>query len=416
MTLTGKMPLVSPLDPYLLREDFPLLKERSEAYLDSAASAQKPEIVLRSMDDFYRRHYANVHRSVYALAEEATAAYEGARERVARFLTAEGEDVIFTRSATSALNLVASSYERGPGAALGPKDVIVVTELEHHSNLVPWLELARRSGAQMHAIPVDDQGELDLSALDAIARQGNVRLLAYGLISNVLGTINPARELSRWAREQGAYVVIDAAQAAPHQPLDVQRLDCDFLAMTAHKLGGPTGIGALWGRRALLEEWPPYEYGGHMISKVTLEGATWAHPPGKFEAGTPPIAEAVGFAAALDYLEGIGLERVHPHERILLEHALARLEPLDVILYGPAAERRAGIVSFSVPGVHPHDVAQILGYQGVCIRAGHHCAQPLMQRLGVQATNRASFWLYTTLEDVDRLADGLAEVRRIFGA
>lgn len=401
------------LDPYLVKQDFPLLA-RDVAYLDSAATAQKPKRVIEAMDDFYRHHYATVHRAVYELSVDATTRYEAARARVASFLNARPEEVIFTRSATGALNLVAGSYERGPGQALGPRDVIVTTELEHHSNYVPFQQLARRKQAQLGLIPVDEQGELQLDALDGLSKLGPVRLVSLSVVSNALGTINPVKEVVAWARAQGAIVVLDAAQAAPHLPLDVAALDCDFLALSAHKLGGPSGVGALYGRQQLLSEWPPYEYGGGMIARVGRDESSFAQVPYKFEAGTPPIAEAVGFAAALDYLDEVGLDAVSAHEKSLVEYALERLDQPTVSLYGPPPERRSGIVSFSVTGVHPHDVAQVLDSSGVAVRGGHHCAQPLMRRLGLAATTRASFWLYSTEEDVDRLADGVAAVRRTF--
>jgi cysteine desulfurase/selenocysteine lyase len=401
-----------PLDPYRLKADFPLLT-RDVAYLDSASTAQKPEVVLEAMDDLYRHHYANVHRSVYGLAVEATAAYEGARQQVAGFLGGSAEELVFTRSATGALNLLARSL--GEGLTWSPGDLVVVSELEHHSNLVPWQQLAKRMGVSLAAIPVNETGELQLDALEAIANSGHVRILAIGAVANALGTVNPLGELTRWAHSEGALVVVDAAQAAPHRRLDVTALDCDFLALSAHKLGGPSGVGALWGRQELLETLPPYEFGGEMISRVSIEDATWARVPQKFEAGTPPIAEAVGFGAAVTYLETVGIEAVEAHERALLDYALERLTLPGITLLGPAPERRSGIVAFTVEGVHPHDVAQVLDDAGVCVRAGHHCAQPLLERLGLQATTRASFWLYTTPDDIDRLAVGLARVQKLFG-
>jgi cysteine desulfurase/selenocysteine lyase len=292
--------------------------------------------------------------------------------------------------------------------------VIVTTELEHHSNYVPWQQLAKRKRAKLAVIPVDANGELQLEALSGLASLGHVRLVSLSVVSNALGTVNPVKEVIAWAREQGAVVVLDAAQAAPHRRLDVQELDCDFLALSAHKLGGPSGVGALYGRRELLAAWPPAEYGGGMIARVDRNETSFAEAPYKFEAGTPAIAEAVAFAAALDYLDAIGLDAVSNHERSLVEYALAELDHPTLSLYGPPPSRRSGIVSFNVQGVHPHDVAQILDSQGVAVRAGHHCAQPLMRRLGLQATTRASFWLYSTREDVDRLVRGLEKVRRTF--
>jgi cysteine desulfurase / selenocysteine lyase len=405
------------LDARAVRADFPIFEQamngRPLAYLDSSNSSQKPRQVLDAMRDFYETSYANVHRAVYELGERATAGYEGAREKVRAFVNAEStREVIFTRSATSALNTVAYAWGL---EHLGPGDVVVVTELEHHSNYVPWQFIARRTGAQFVAIPADEQGELRLDSLDEIAAQGTVKLLAFGYVNNSLGTVNPVERLTAWAREQGALVVVDACQAAPHRPVDVQALGCDFLAFTGHKMCGPTGIGVLWGRRELLERMQPFEYGGEMIRKVSLEQTTWNELPHKFEAGTPPIAQAVGLGAAIDYLSEIGLDRIDAHEAELTEHALERLgdEP-GVALHGPPAERRGGIVSFTVEGVHPHDVAEILGAQGVAVRAGHHCTQPLMTRLGVPATTRASFYLYTVPEEIDLLVDGLRAVKRTF--
>ena len=400
------------LDARALRADFPIL-EQGIAYLDSSNSAQKPRQVLDAMRDFYETSYANVHRAVYELGERATAAYEGARDTVTAFINAESRrEVVFTRSATSALNTVAYAWGL---ENLGPGDVVCVTELEHHSNFVPWQFVAKRTGSHFAAIPADENGELRLDALDEIASRGRLRVVALGHVNNSLGTVNPLSDLLGWAREQGAISVVDACQAAPHRPIDVQALGADFLAFTGHKMCGPTGIGVLWGRAELLQRMQPFELGGEMIRTVSLERTTWNELPHKFEAGTPPIAQAVGLGAAIDYLSEIGLERIEAHEADLTEYAIARLsdEP-GVAVLGPPAERRGGIVSFTVEGVHPHDVAQILGAQGVAVRAGHHCTQPLMTRLGVPATTRASFYLYTLREEVDRLVDGLAAVRETF--
>jgi cysteine desulfurase/selenocysteine lyase len=406
------------LDAEKLRADFPIFEQlihgKRLAYLDSAVTAQKPRQVLDAMRDFYETSYANVHRGVYTLSERATAAFEGAREKVRAFVNApSSREVIFTRNATEGLNLVAYAWGF---ANLGPGDLVVVTELEHHSNFVPWQYVAKRTGAGFRMIRLTESGELDLGDLEAIAGEGDVRIVANNLVSNSLGTINPVEKLAAWAHEHGAIMVVDAAQAAPHRRIDVQALGCDFLAFSAHKLCGPTGVGALWGRRELLEAMEPFNLGGHMIRKVRFEETTWGELPHKFEAGTSPIAEAVGFGAAIDYLEGVGLEAIEEHERELAAYALERLGELDwVRLYGPPPERRAGIVSFNVDGIHPHDVAQILDLEGVAIRAGHHCCQPLMTKLGVAATNRASFYLYTAQEEVDRLVDGLHRVREVLG-
>ncbi len=410
---------VSPtLNVQELRADFAVFDElvngRPFAYLDSASSTQKPRQVLDAMREFYEHSYANVHRGVYTLAERATAGYEGAREKVRAFVNASSNrEVIFTRSATEALNLVAYAWGL---ENLGPGDVVVVTELEHHANFVPWQFIAKRTGAQFAHIPIDDLGELQLDALDELATRGNVKVVANNLVSNTLGTINPVEKLADWAHEQGAIMVVDAAQAAPHRPIDVQALGCDFLAFSSHKLCGPTGIGALWGRRELLEEMQPFNLGGEMIRSVALDRTSWNELPYKFEAGTPPIAEAYGFGVAIDYVSAIGLEAIERHEHELLVQTMDLLAEIPGIhVFGPPAERRAGIVSFELDGVHPHDVAQILDWEGVAVRAGHHCTQPLMTRLGVAATSRASFYLYTLPEDVDRLAAGLHKVKETFG-
>jgi cysteine desulfurase/selenocysteine lyase len=370
--------------------------------------------MLDAMREFYETSYGNVHRGVYALSERATAAFEGAREKVRAFANApSAREVIFTRNATEGLNLVAYAWGL---VNLGPGDLVVVSELEHHSNFVPWQYVAKRTGAGFRMIPLTESGELDLDALEGIARDGNVKVVANNLVSNAIGTINPVEKLARWAHEQGAIMVVDAAQAAPHKRVDVQALDCDFLAFSAHKLCGPSGVGALWGRAELLEAMEPFNLGGHMIRKVRFEETTWGELPHKFEAGTSPIAEAVGFGAAVDYLSRIGLEAIEQHEQELAASALEKLGDIPgVTLYGPAPDRRAGIVSFNVDDVHPHDVAQVLDMDGVAIRAGHHCCQPLMAKLGVAATNRASFYLYTIPEEVDRLAKGVHRAKKLLG-
>src|SRR5918911_259797 len=363
------------------------------------------------MRDFYETSYANVHRGVYYLAEQATAGYEGARETIGRFINApSSREVIFTRNATEGINLVAYAWGL---PNLGPGDLVLVTELEHHSNFVPWQYVARRTGADFRMIPLDEQGELRLDELDGFE---NVKVVASGYVSNSLGTINPVERLSAWAHERGAIAVCDAAQAAPHLKVDVQALGVDFLAISGHKMCGPSGIGALWGRGELLLEMEPFLTGGHMISSVRLEKTTWGELPHKFEAGTAPMAEAVGLGAAIDYLSAVGFDAIAAHEHELAGYALGRLSEIPgITVYGPPADRRAGIVSFNVEGIHPDDVAQILDMQGVAIRAGHHCCQPLMQKLGVAATNRASFYLYTVREEIDQLVDGLHTVRKVFG-
>jgi cysteine desulfurase / selenocysteine lyase len=406
------------LDVQRVRADFPYLEElvngKPMAFLDSAASTQKPRQVLDAMHDFYAHRYANVHRGVYKLAERATEGYEGAREKVRAFVNApSAREIVFTRSATEGINLVAYAWGL---ENLGPGDVVVITELEHHSNFVPWQFVANRTGASFRHIPIDDAGELQLDALDEIAASGNVKIVANNLVSNSLGTINPVEKLAAWAHEQGAIMVVDAAQAAPHRAIDVQALGCDFLAISSHKLCGPSGVGALWGRAELLERMSPFNLGGEMIRSVSLDRTSWNELPYKFEAGTPAIAEAFGFGVAIDYLSEIGLDAIERHEHELTEYALGKLAELDwVRVFGPPVERRAGIVSFDVAGVHPHDVAQILDWEGVAVRAGHHCTQPLMSRLGVAATTRASFYLYTIPEEVDRLVEGLHKVKQHLG-
>jgi cysteine desulfurase/selenocysteine lyase len=406
------------LDAQKLRADFPILAQEINgkplAYLDSAVTSQKPRQVLDAMTNFYETAYANVHRGVYSLAERATEGFEGAREKVARFVNApSSRELIFTRNATEGLNLVAYAWGL---TNLGPGDLVVVSELEHHSNFVPWQYIAKRTGAGFRMIPLTESGELDLEALEGIASEGRVKVVATNYVSNALGTINPVDRLASWAHERDAIMVVDAAQAAPHLAIDVQAIGCDFLAFSAHKMCGPSGVGALWGRRELLEKMEPFNLGGHMIRKVQFEETTWGDLPHKFEAGTSPIAEAVGFGAAVDYLKTVGLDAIEQYEHELVAYALERIQDVPgIVLYGPAPERRAGIVSFNIEGVHPHDVAQVLDWEGVAIRAGHHCCQPLMHRLGVAATNRASFYLYTLPEEIDRLAEGLLRVRKVFG-
>jgi cysteine desulfurase/selenocysteine lyase len=401
------------LDAQKLRADFPIFEQlvhgKPLAYLDSAVTSQKPRQVLDALLNFYETSYGNVHRGVYWLSERATAEFEAARDKVRGFVNApSAKEIIFTRNATEALNLVAYAWGWDN---LGPGDTVVVTELEHHANFVPFQFIAQRTGASFKAIPIDDAGELQLDALDGLAAEGNIKLVAVGLISNSLGTINPVEKIAAWAHEQGAVMVVDAAQAAPHKAIDVQALGADFLAISAHKMCGPSGVGALWGKAELLEAMSPFNLGGQMIRQVRMEKTTWNELPYKFEAGTPPMAEAVGFGAAVDYLTAIGLDAIEEHEHELAAYALDRLGELDwITTYGPPADRRAGIVSFNVDGIHPHDVAQILDWEGIAIRAGHHCAQPLMAKLGVAATNRASFYLYTVRDEIDRLVDGLRKV------
>ena len=414
MAVTAK---TAKLDARALRADFPIFEQQIHgkplAFLDSAASSQKPRQMLDAMTEFYSTSYANVHRGVYVLAERATAALEGAREKVRAFVNApDVREIIFVRNATEAINLVAYAWGL---ENLGPGDLVVVTELEHHSNFVPWQFIAGKTGAELALIPLTESGELDLSSLAEIAGRGNVKVVATNQVSNSLGTINPVERLVAWAHEQGAIFVCDAAQSAPHMAIDVQAMGADFVAISGHKMCGPSGVGALWGRSELLLAMQPFLTGGHMISSVRADKTTWGELPHKFEAGTAPMAEAVGLGAAIDYLNAIGLDAIHEHEQELAVCALGRLADVPgITLYGPPAERRAGIVSFNIDGIHPHDVAQILDMQGVAIRAGHHCCQPLMQKLGVAATNRASFYLYTVQEEIDQLVDGLATVHKVF--
>jgi cysteine desulfurase/selenocysteine lyase len=405
------------LNAHAVRADFPifeqLIHDKPLAFLDSAASSQKPRQMLDAMTTFYETSYANVHRGVYVLAERATAALEGAREKVRALVNApDAREIIFVRNATEAINLVAYSWGMNN---LGPGDIVIVSELEHHSNFVPWQYVAGKTGASIRMLPLTDDGELDLSKLDELARAGNVKVVATNHVSNSIGTINPVEKLVTWAHEHGAIFVCDGAQSTPHLKIDVQQLGVDFLAISGHKLCGPSGIGALWGRGELLQAMEPFLTGGHMISSVRLEKTTWGDLPHKFEAGTAPMAEAVGLGAAIDYLNDVGFDAIAAHEHELAAYALGRLSEVPgITLYGPPADRRAGIVSFNLDGIHPHDVAQILDMQGVAIRAGHHCCQPLMQKLGVAATNRASFYLYTIPEEIDQLVEGLYTVQKVF--
>jgi cysteine desulfurase / selenocysteine lyase len=387
--------------------EFPVLAREGLVYLDSAATSQTPRTVIEAMDRYYNEYRASIHRGVYPLAAEATDAYESARERVAAFAGSTPGETIFTRNATEALNLVAYAWGR---ANVGPDDTVVVTRMEHHSNIVPWQLL----GCRLEWVDIDDDGLLDLDALDAALARGP-KAVAVAHVSNVLGTVNPIADIARRAHDAGAIVVVDGAQAAPHLPLDVAALDVDFYAWTGHKAYGPTGIGVLHGRRALLEEMPPFLGGGHMISRVTEEGSTWADPPQKFEAGTMMVAEAIGLGAAVDFLSGIGMDAVWEHSRDVVGYAVDRLREVPgLTLYGPELEHRGSVAAFSLDGIHPHDVAEILGREGVCVRAGHACAQPLMRRLGVSATTRASFAVHSTRDEVDRLIDGLGTVREVF--
>jgi cysteine desulfurase/selenocysteine lyase len=395
-----------------VRADFPILAG-DLAYLDSAATSQKPEAVIQAIDNYYRTSNANVHRSVYELAEKATLAYEGARERVAEFVGWESPSTIFTKNVTEAINLVAYAWGR---QNLKPGDEILVTEMEHHSNLVPWQIAAQQAGASLRYLHVQEDGTLSLDELDEELARGTIKLVAVAHISNVLGTLNPVQEITARAHAAGALVLVDGAQAVPQIPVDLKEIGCDFYGWTGHKALGPTGIGVLHGRRELLEEMPPFMGGGSMIATVSEQESTWNAVPWKFEGGTPPIAEAAGLHAAVDYLAGIGMESVRAHEAELTAYALERLpEVPGLTIFGPAdLDKRGGTVSFAVDGLHPHDVAELLGREGVCIRAGHHCAQPLMRHLGVPATARASFHVYNSRHDVDRLVEALNKARKVF--
>jgi cysteine desulfurase / selenocysteine lyase len=402
-------------DPAAVAAQFPILQRqiggRRLVYLDSGATAQKPEAVLRTLDESWRLHNANIHRGVYTLAQEATERFEGARERIARFVGARTAETIFTKNVTEALNLVAYAWGR---RNVGAGDTIVLTPMEHHSNVVPWQLLAEEVGARLAYVELTEDGRLDLDSLDALLARAP-KLVTVAHVSNVLGTRNPVEEIVRRAHAAGAVVVVDGAQAVPHLPVDVQAIGADFYGFTGHKLYGPTGVGVLVGRRELLEAMPPFLAGGDMISSVDFEHSTWHELPWKFEAGTSPYVEATGLGAAVEWLDALGLDAVHAHEAELTAYALDALHEVPgLTVYGPPAEARGAIVSFALDVVHPHDVADILGRSNVCVRAGHHCAQPLMRRLGVPAMTRASFAAHTTREDVDALVEGLHEVRRVF--
>ena len=415
------------LDVEAVRKDFPILAREVHGvpliYLDSANSAQKPQAVIDAESDLYAHHYANVARAVHTLGSEVTHAYEGARDKVAGLLNAPSRDeIIFTRNITEALNLLAYSFSNAttfPGAErfrLGPGDEIVVTEMEHHSNIVPWQQLALRTGATFRWIPIDDEGRLVESAIDEVINE-RTRIVSFVYQSNALGTINPVQRLVARARQVGAISIVDAAQAAPHLPLDVQALGADFLGFTGHKLYGPSGVGVLWGRSELLAELPPFLGGGEMIETVSMQESTFAAPPSRFEAGTPMIAQAVALGTAVDFVTGLGLAEIREHERALTGHALEGLRRIPGLrIVGPSDNvDRGATISFAVQGVHPHDVAQLLDEQGIAVRAGHHCARPVCLRYGIPATTRASFGVYTTMDEVDALVRGVEKVREVFG-
>ncbi|MEO3768178.1 cysteine desulfurase [Streptomyces sp. B5E4] len=416
-------PLPGLLDTEAIRKDFPLLDRtvhdgQKVVYLDNAATSQKPRQVLDALNAYYERHNANVHRGVHVLAEEATALYEGARDKVAAFVNAPSRDeVVFTKNASESLNLVANMLGFADEPYRVDRDTeIVITEMEHHSNIVPWQLLAQRTGAKLKWFGLTDDGRLDLSDLDEVITE-KTKVVSFVLVSNILGTHNPVEAIVRRAQEVGALVVVDASQAAPHMPLDVQALQADFVAFTGHKMAGPTGIGVLWGRKGLLDDLPPFLGGGEMIETVSMHSSTYAPAPHKFEAGTPPIAQAVGLGAAVDYLSGIGMEQIEAHERALTEYALGRLQEVPGLrIIGPtSAEDRGAAISFTLGDIHPHDVGQVLDEQGIAVRVGHHCARPVCLRYGIPATTRASFYLYSTPGEVDALIDGLEYVRNFFG-
>ena len=412
-------------DVHSVRADFPILKREVHGkplvYLDNAATSQKPEAVITSMTEYYRQYNANIHRGVHTLAEEATAAYESARRRVGRFINAyRPSEVVFVRNTTEAINLVAMSWGR---ANVGEGDVIILSVMEHHSNLVPWQLLAESSGARLEFIGLDGAGRLVLDELDALLDEYGARVKLVGVsgMSNVLGTINPVAEIASRVHEAGALLLVDGAQSVPHVAVDVRLLGADFLAFSGHKMLGPTGIGILWARREILQAMPPFLGGGDMIKSVHLRESEWNDIPHKFEAGTPNMAQAIGLGAAVEYLESLGMENVHAHERQIAAYALERLSAVpDLRIYGPPAVERGGVVTFNLIRdgellIHPHDLASILDREGVAIRAGHHCAQPLMEHYGVPATARASFYVYNTEAEVDVLVDALLKAQSVFG-
>ena len=412
MTIAATEPLVD------VRADFPILEReiggKRLVYLDSASTSQKPTQMIEAVDSHFRRTNANIHRGVYALAQEATDLFEGARQRIASFVGDSYQTTIFTKNATEAINLVAYSWG---GANVGPGDEVLITQMEHHSNIVPWQLLCQRTGATLRYLSVSETGELSLAELDAVLAEGRVKLVGVTHVSNVLGTINPVAEIAARARAAGAVTLVDGSQAVPQMAVDLSELGADFYAWTGHKALGPTGIGVLHGRRELLEAMPPFLSGGDMIASVSFEGSTWNELPFKFEAGTSPVAEGIGLGAAIDYLDTIGMDRIRAHETDLTAYALERVAEVDGLrVFGPLdPERRGGVVSFAIDGIHPHDVAELCDREAVCVRAGHHCAQPLMRRMDVPATARASFHVYNAREDVDRLVDALRGAREVFG-
>ncbi len=405
-----------PYDVDAYRADFPILSEtvhgKPLVYLDNGASAQKPKAVIDAMRGAFEHCYANVHRGAYDFSERTTAAYEGARETVRAFLNAKSErEIVFAKNTTEAINLVAYSFGRG---LLKAGDAVVISEMEHHSNIVPWQMLRDEKGIELRFAPISDEGELLMDKFAELLDE-KVKLVAITHVSNVLGTITPAEKIVDMAHAVGAKVLFDGSQSVMHMPIDVQALDCDFYVFTGHKIYGPTGIGVLYGKEAVLETMPPFLGGGDMISSVTLQKSTWAELPAKFEAGTPPIVEAIGLGAAIDYIIGIGLERIAAHERDLLSYAMQRLAAVDNLRVIGTAPNKTAVISFAMGEAHPHDIATIIDQQGVAVRAGHHCAEPLMHRMGVVGTARASMGLYNTRAEIDRLGEALDKVNAIFG-
>ena len=399
-----------------VRQDFPILNVEAHdgvplVYLDSAASSQKPVAVIEAMNRYYRDYNANVHRGIHRLSEDATNAYEGARQRIADFINANYEETIFTRNATESFNLVAYTWAR---ANLKPGDEILTTEMEHHANIVPWQIICDMTGATLRFLPFNDDGTLALDQLDDYLTE-STKLFGFTAVSNVFGTINPVRQLVNAAHGVGALAFVDGAQAVPHMAVDVQAWDCDFMAFSSHKMCGPTGIGVLYGKRAILQQMPPFMGGGDMIRRVTVEGSTWNELPYKFEAGTPSIAEGIGLGAAVDYLSELGMDNVHAHESYIANYALEALSEVDgLTVIGPPASQRAGVAAFTLDGIHPHDIAQLLDADGIAVRAGHHCAMPLHKKLGINSTARASFYVHTTTQEVDALVASLNKARQTF--
>jgi len=407
-----------PYDVEAVRADFPILHQEHHpgvplTYLDNAASSQKPQQVIEAMNAYYRTTHANVHRGIHKLSETATLAYEGARKKVRAFINAANwREIIFTRGTTESINLVAQTWGR---ANLGPGDVVIASVMEHHANIVPWQILAAERGFTLQYLPVLPDGRLDLETYERWLAQHPVKLVSIVHSSNVLGTINPIGDMARLAHAHGALFLADGAQSVPHMPVDVQALDVDFFAFSSHKMAGPTGIGILYAKRAILDRMPPYQGGGDMIAQVTLQGSTWNELPYKFEAGTPSIAEAVGLGAAVDYLSQLGMATVHRHEQSITHYALERLSEIrGVTVYGPSAEYKGAVAAFTMEGIHAHDIAQLLDSEGIAVRAGHHCAMPLHQHLGLTASARASFYIYSTPAEVDALAEALVKARKAF--